>query len=258
MTRQTWPADRLEIIVSDNGSTDATPHVVAEFAASNPTSARYVFVSTPGKSAAVNAGLTHASGEIVALTDDDVEPSPEWIERLVEALLDTGSDFVAGRILPDWETDPPTWLTPALYGVLAVNDNGDRRKRLALGVNPEIMAIGANMAVRAAILKRLGGLRTDLGKLDGTLRTGEDHELFLRLIHGGSHGVYQPRAVVRHFVPAARLTRSYILGWLLQNGQDVARLEASYPTRIRRLLGLPRHMWRTIASRVFAWVRAAA
>jgi hypothetical protein len=147
-------------------------------------------------------------------------------------------------------------MSPALYGVLAVPNNGDVRLPIALGVNEHVMAIGANMAVRASVLQRLGGLRRDLGKLDGSLRTGEDHELYLRLLHAGCRGVYEPTAVAGHWVPRYRLERSYCSRWLYANGRDVARLDREYPPPVTNLLGIPRYFWRRAAGDLWTAVRA--
>jgi cellulose synthase/poly-beta-1,6-N-acetylglucosamine synthase-like glycosyltransferase len=184
-----------------------------------------LFVAEPGKSHAVNAALRLTRGDLVAFTDDDVRPDPEWLAGLARGIEDTGADFVAGRILPTWEITPPTWMSPSLYGVLAIPDNGVARLSITSDGPSNVMPIGANMAVRASVIARLGGLRTDLGKLEGSLRTGEDHEFFLRLLHAGCRGTYEPSALVRHLVPASRLDRGYFRRWLLQNGGDVARLE---------------------------------
>jgi glycosyltransferase involved in cell wall biosynthesis len=258
LANQTWPHDRLEIIVADNGSTDATSAVVAAaaaHAASPPI--KYLFVGAAGKSHAVNAALQLASGDVIALTDDDVRPDAKWIAALVGALDETGCDFVAGRVRPLWEVEPPRWLSPALYGVFAIPDNGDLRLPIARGEPSNVMPIGANMAVRTAILRRVGGLRTDLGKLDGTLRTGEDHELFLRLLDAGCRGVYEPTAIVHHWVTRDRLRRTYVRRWLHQNGRDVARVEREYPPQVARLLGVPRYLWRHAAADAATMARAA-
>jgi glycosyltransferase involved in cell wall biosynthesis len=255
LLRQRWPADRFEIVVADNGSTDVTRTIV-ERAAGRPhaPAIRYMFVSRPGKSYAVNAALDLAGGDILAFTDDDVRPDPTWLEAIVEALDREGPAFVAGRVLPEWETDPPPWMSPALYGVLAIPDNGTRRIDI-VDRGGDVMPIGANMAVRRAVVDRVGGLRTDLGKLDGSLRTGEDHEFFLRMLDAGCRGVYEPDAVVHHWVPAARLERQYVRKWLYQNGRDVARLEASHPDARRRLLGVPGSFWRQAVSDACAAAR---
>src|SRR5262249_21330134 len=174
---------------------------------------------------------------------------------MVHALDATGAEFAAGRIVARWEVPPPAWMSPALYGVLAIPDNGSERRPIGLDA-PEIMPIGANMALRRAVVERIGGLRCDLGKLDGTLRTGEDHEFFLRMLNAGFRGVYEPAAVVQHLVPRERLHRSYFRRWLHQNGRDVAKLESAYMTRVVRLFGVPRYLWRRVLMDVVAAARA--
>src|SRR5262245_49670304 len=192
ISRQDWPARRFEIVVADNNSTDSTRATVMSVAArAGAPAIRYLHVAEVGKSFAVNAALEQASGELLLFTDDDVHPEPDWIERVVAAFDRTGADFVAGRIIPSWESPPPPWLSPPLYGVLAIPENGDACRPIDRE-NTGIIPIGANMAVRRRVVDRIGGLRTDLGKLDGTVRTGEDHEFFLRMLQAGFRGMYEP------------------------------------------------------------------
>jgi len=254
LTQQTCAHSSLEIIVADNGSTDRTREVVEGHA--RTVRVRYLSVPDLGKSHAINAGLAAATGDVIALTDDDVLPAAGWVDAIGDAFAREDCDFVAGRVIPLWEVEPPDWLSPALHGVLAVRDNGIEPRWLNIGENTHIMPIGANMAVRADVFKRLGGLRTDLGKLEGTLRTGEDHEFYLRLLHAGCRGFYEPRAVVQHFVPESRLNRAYFRRWLFQNGQIVARLEVTYPRRATRLLRVPRYLWRAAAQDAGRWTAA--
>ena len=259
LARQDWPADRFEVIVADNGSTDDTPYVVADAARRRGAPlVRYLFVPAPGKSAAVNQALLLATGEYIAFTDDDVRPESEWLRRLAAAFVETGADFVAGRVKPIWEVPPPDWLSPSVYGVIAVPDNGDARLAIT-STQHQVVPIGANMAVRADVVQQIGGLRVDLGKLDGSLRTGEDHEFFLRMLHAGCRGIYEPTALVHHRVGSERLERGYFRRWLHQNGRDVARLNFAYSRPdLPRLLRAPRYLWRQAASDTFSAVRAIA
>jgi hypothetical protein len=205
----------------------------------------------------VNTILRDAQGSLVAMTDDDVCPEPDWLERMAAAFEETGADFVAGRILPRWECAPPPWLSSPLYGVLAIPDNGETRLTLGPeGDGQAVIPIGANMAVRKTVVRQLGGLRRDLGKLSGTLRTGEDHEFYLRMLRAGCRGVYEPTARVRHFVPRERLRAGYFCRWLYQNGRDVSRLESAYTTAVRRLFGVPRYLWRQAAGDLAATIGA--
>lgn len=258
LAQQSWPREGFEIVIADNGSTDDTCAVVEAVAASpGAPSITYLYVREPGKSVAVNQALGAARGDLLVFTDDDVEPEPQWLERLHAAAAETNADFVAGRILPRWEVEPPDWMSPALYGVLAIPDSGNCRLPIGSGGKTRVMPIGANMAVRAHVIARIGGLRTDLGKLAGTLRTGEDHEFFLRMMQAGYRGVYEPTAVVRHWVPRDRLERRYCRRWLYENGRDVARLETLHTSPVPRLLGVPRYLWRQAATSVWSLMRAA-
>ncbi len=259
LASQDWPSNRLEVIVADNGSTDATSEVVTNLGRRcGAPLVRYLFVETPGKSAAVNQALAIATGDLVALTDDDVVADPDWLTRLAAAFDQTGAHFVAGRVKPAWESKPPDWLPPSLYGVIAVPENGDERVPIT-AAQPRVMPIGANMAVRGEVVRRIGGLRADLGKLDGSLRTGEDHEFFLRMLRAGFTGVYEPTAVVHHRVGTERLHRQYFRKWLHQNGRDVARLNHSYtPDGMPSLMGAPRYLWREALLDGVNALRAAA
>src|SRR5438445_582224 len=62
--------------------------------------------------------------------------------------------------------------------------------------------IGANMAVRRSVFVQVGGFAPHLGKLRGTLLSGEDRELCRRVQAAGFRAVYCPAAGVRHWVPA--------------------------------------------------------
>jgi glucosyl-dolichyl phosphate glucuronosyltransferase len=258
VANQEEPHGGFELVIADNGSSDDTAAVVHRAAAAcGRCVIRYVHVPVPGKSRAVNAALRLVRGDIVAFTDDDVRPDASWLKEIARALEDSRVAFVAGRVLPEWETAPPAWLSPALYGVLAIPDGGTVPLRIEQGLNDHVMPIGANMAIRAELLRRIGGLREDLGKLEGTLQTGEDHELFLRLLRQGYRGAYEPRAAVRHWVPRQRLNRAYFRNWLYQNGRDVARLQRSYPTAGRRLFRVPLYRWREAVAATIEMMQAA-
>jgi O-antigen biosynthesis protein len=83
-----------EVIVVDDGSTDATAAIADEYP--------FTVISTPnrGLSAARNRGLAAASGEIVAYIDDDAWPDPHWLRYLVAALLDGNHAGIGGPNLP--------------------------------------------------------------------------------------------------------------------------------------------------------------
>lgn len=258
LERQDWPGCPFEILVVDNASTDDTAETIADAARRMRVPLIALREDRPGKSHALNTAIAHAHGDLFVLTDDDVLPSPSWLATYRQAFDETGADYAAGRILPLWEAEPPRWLSPALYGVLAIPDGGLRRLRLGAGANEQIMPIGANMAVRREVVDRVGGWNPRLGKLEGTLRTGEDHEFALKMQDAGLAGVYEPDAFVHHRVPADRLRLAYFWRWSCDNGAMQATLEQAYPPAVPHLLDVPRYLWRQALSDIGNLLRAAA
>jgi glycosyltransferase involved in cell wall biosynthesis len=241
------PGQPFEVVVVDNASVDDTPGIVEALTRRSTVPVVYLTEMKSGKSHALNSAITRARGELLVFTDDDVIPSPGWLAAYARAFTETGADYAVGRILPLWEVPPPGWMSPAFYGALAVPDAGTKRLPLGKGLNEEIMPIGANMAVRRHVLDRVGGWNPNLGKLQGTLRTGEDHEFALKMLSAGFRGVYDPRACVQHRVPPDRLRLGYFRRWFYDNGIIVAGFEEEYPSTTRYLLNVPRHLWRQLA-----------
>ena len=254
---QLSPGCPFEILVVDNGSVDATSAVVAAAAHRSHVPVVYLREEKPGKSHALNTAVAHARGDLLAFTDDDVLPSPGWLAAYAEAFAQTGVDYAAGRILPLWEAPPPRWLTPSLHGVLAIPDGGTRRLTLN-GIHDQVMPIGANMAIRRHVLDRVGGWNPDLGKLQNTLRTGEDHEFALRLVAAGFAGVYEPAASVLHRVPAERLHLAYFVRWCYGNGRIGAGLEQKYPSTAHYLFRVPRYLWRRLGAELLSTLAGIA
>jgi glycosyltransferase involved in cell wall biosynthesis len=85
-------ADRLEVIVVDDGSLEADG--IARVTASWP-AVRLIRRDGEGPAAARNAGARDAEGSFLCFVDDDCEPRPDWAERLVQR-LQQGADAAAG------------------------------------------------------------------------------------------------------------------------------------------------------------------
>jgi glycosyltransferase involved in cell wall biosynthesis len=257
---------RLELVVVDNNSTDNTPAVVTAAAAFMPFPLRYAVEKQQGKSFALNHGLRLVTGTIVALTDDDVLTSPDWLARLVQAFDSHDVTFVFGKVLPCWGALPPPELLiqrgHAVWGPLALVDYGDDGVSYDASVfERRPLPIGANLAFRRDVLQRLGGWRTDLGKVNNTLISGEDHEIFYRLHRAGQfRGVYDPAVVVRHHVPAERLTRRYFRRWFFWHGRTMARMASTLHQHLEwsgvpHVARVPRYVYRAFLGQTWRWMR---
>ena len=263
--RQLQTTRSWDIILVDNNSTDDTPRVVAEFAASSPVPVRYLFEPRQGKSHALNAGLSQARGDVVVFTDDDVQVAPQWLDRACEPLdRDPSLDYTGGPVRPLWEASPPAWLDQSrgdLWGTLAILDYGsapfvfEERNRVPLGVN---------MAVRRSLVSRIGGFHPELGRKGRSLLGQEQAEFFARARARGVRGQYVPDMTVWHHVAATRLTRHYFRKWWFWKGVSRARVERMHRTtelgldltRVPHLAGVPRYVWGQVPRSLLHWAQA--
>lgn len=203
----------FEIIAVDNNSQDETRAIVQRFSRSSSHSVRYSFEPQQGKSYALNRGIREARGNMLAFTDDDVIPSPDWIAGIRRAFEEYHCDCAGGPILPLWTTTPPKWLIDpesetSFWRIFALLDRGKEISRL--NDANENFLYGANFAFRKTIFEELGGFSTHLGPSGKLPLRGEDTEMMARLIRAGKKIVYVPEMMVRHKVERSRMTMSYV------------------------------------------------
>ena len=86
LASQTYPANALEVIVSDDGSGDATEEHVRGFSAAAPFRVKWVTGPNGGPSVARNRGIRACTGTWIAMTDDDCVPDPDWLSSHLEFL----------------------------------------------------------------------------------------------------------------------------------------------------------------------------
>lgn len=91
--RLDWPRERLQIIVADDGSTDATPERAREAGAD------LVLELPPGgKVAALNEAVAEADGEFLAFSDANAEWAPDALGRLLAPFADERVGYVCGQV----------------------------------------------------------------------------------------------------------------------------------------------------------------
>jgi biofilm PGA synthesis N-glycosyltransferase PgaC len=193
----------FEIIVINDGSTDATAQVLDQFSA-HP-NLRVLTKANGGKASALNLGLASARGEIVLFTDADTVFQRDTIARAIAYLADPAVGAAGGDDTP---LHPRGWLQRMLVVTSHIGTGFVRRALSAAGVLP---IIPGNLGiVRAALLRDAGGFREIWG---------EDLELTFRLQRRGVRIVYAAGARVAAECPGTlrdlwqqrvRWVRSYI------------------------------------------------
>ena len=94
---QDYPCDRLEILVTDGMSTDATREIVLSIQAEH---LNVRLIDNPGKIVAtgLNAAISQACGDIIIRVDGHTIIAPDYVSECVAALYRSGADNVGGRM----------------------------------------------------------------------------------------------------------------------------------------------------------------
>lgn len=223
--RQSLDAERYELIVVDNNSSDGTRGVVRQYEHEH-TNVRYIVEEQQGLTYARMRGIDEAAGAYVAFVDDDARAHRRWLERLLEAFEQRSPApvCVGGKVLLDWEGPRPAWYPPDYDGLLAYVDHGDRGFYLRPNA-PGHYLIGTNMAFERQALLDIGGFRTHFGRRGSSSLSGDETELINRLLRQGSPVYYEPRAVVTHVVVPERRTRRFLIDRVRGDGQTQPLLD---------------------------------
>jgi GT2 family glycosyltransferase len=178
---QSYPRDRYEVLVVDNGSTDDTRAAIR----GRPVTL-LVEDRTTGSYAARNKGVRAARGEVIAFTDADCTPVPDWIEQGVRALAAEAADLAGGHVRFVYAAQPSA---AEVYDSLT-NMQHERN------IRERSVAKTANLFVRGAVF-------AVVGPFPDTMQSGGDVYWTGRATALGRRLVYAPRAEVAH--PARRL-----------------------------------------------------
>lgn len=230
-----YPAQKVELVLVDNGSTDATREVADSSAKRFPFAVRYVHEPIPGLSVARNRGISEARGRFLLFTDDDQLVDRAILREFARVIDRYQARVIQGAIELEFTEPPPAWLRDPLDGYFGKTPAG--------GEGPmEGDLYGGNMLLSRDLLESAKGFREDLGK--GKVGYCEDTELSRRLRALGQLVYFAPGAVQKHVIGPDRMTPSFIRktafekglshGLLLEEGTPL--LGASY-----RSLA---HVWR--------------
>jgi len=225
LDRSTFTGD-WEVIVVDDASSDATPDLARAWGA------RVVQLEVQsGPAASRNAGIAACGAQLVAFTDADCEPSPQWLGAIVRALDD--ADLVTGPVqpVPDVPRGP-----------------FDRTLHIA---HPSPLFETANLAVRRELAERVGGFepfapvetggRVGLRPSVAEGHFGEDVVFGWRARRLGARTAFAEDALVHHAV-FPRRARGYVAErWRLRFFPALVREVPELRSRLPMRFFLARH-----------------
>jgi cellulose synthase/poly-beta-1,6-N-acetylglucosamine synthase-like glycosyltransferase len=183
---QDWPRDRLEILVADGMSVDATREVLDRLAAED---SRIRLIDNPARlrAAGLNECIRRACGEIVIGMDVRADYEPNFVRQCYGTLDRTGADHVGGAAHPRATTFFQRCFAAALRSPLGMS--GSSRRGLADG----FVACERPGAFRRSVFERAG-------LFDPNAVTSEDAELHQRLVEMGGR-VSMSDDIVSHYRP---------------------------------------------------------
>jgi GT2 family glycosyltransferase len=203
LAEQSYPD--YEVIVVNDGSTDATGDIAREF------DVRLIETENHGLSRARNTGLAAATGDIVAFVDGDARPDPEWLSFLAASFAGSDSAAVGGPNLP--------WPNAGRVAEAVATAPGGPTHVLISDDEAEHIP-GCNMAFRREVLEAIGGFDPQFHA------AGDDVDVCWRAREQGFRIGFTPAAVVWHH------RRDTIRAYLAQQrgyGEAEGLLERKWP-----------------------------
>lgn len=239
------PGGAFEVLVVDNASADATPRVLADFAARLPL--RVAAEPRPGLAHARNRAVAAARGGWIAWTDDDVVVGRDWLAaHLRAAARRPDAALLGGRVTPVLLPPVTPWVRDNL--ALLAHPLGAREFGPApLPLSQDRLPFGSNYAVRAEVQRRFP---YDPGLGAGPLRRlAEETAVFEAMLAAGHGGWWVPESAVEHMIGPERQTVAAVRRYFAAAGATAAYRRGDPAPR---LFGVPRWLWRRLAE---AWLR---
>ena len=231
-----------EIIIVDNASTDNTQEILTHWQEECPLTTFIIYEAQKGISAARNAGIKQATGDIILFTDDDCHLSPSYITEALEYnKKDTGPTIRSGSVYLGDKTDLP--ITIKIVKEIACWKKPENSEKEANLLGRAL--IGCNIMINRKALDAIGLFDTNLGA--GTqCRAAEDSDYFYRAYLTGVKLESVPDLAVYHYhgrkkiEEKIKLLQNYAIG----NGALIIKYLFIYPRFCKHFYWMTKNYFR--------------
>lgn len=212
--RQNYPKDKFEIIICDNNSTDNTKEIILGLVQQSDVPIIYIFEKRQGVHYARNTAFNYSKGEILYYTDDDMIADADLLKEIIKPFsYDPRVASVTGRVLPQWEQEPPQWILDYCFnGLLSLQNRQEY-----LIISPYDCGVySCHQAMRREAFSKSGGFNPEntAGEWIGDGETG----LNIKIKELGYWFGFIGSSVTYHMIPAHRMTQVYLNKRLANQG----------------------------------------
>jgi GT2 family glycosyltransferase len=191
-----------EVLVIDQGNHQMGEKAINGVCSNSDVAIVHCSQARLGLSAARNLASSQATQEIIAFTDDDCVPDPDWLASIERTFASNSKlDGVTGRILPFGDASPE---------LFPISTRTSKKGAMFQGRKfPWDVGSGGNFAIKREKLQQVNGYDERLGT-GSAGKSAEDIDIFYRLLLAGTIIRYQPETVIYHErQDAERLIRSF-------------------------------------------------
>lgn len=221
-----------ELVIIDQS--DQSHPILSHITPDRPCQLRYFWPEPPGASRARNAGIAAAKYKILVFLDDDMIVTPDWLESIVQALLQAGTKaVVTGRMLAA-PAEQAGGFTPAT--------KVEEFPACYKGRIQKDVLVTGNMAMYLSAVEEIGYFDERLGP--GTpFPAAEDSDFGFRLLEAGYQICYKPQALLYH--RAWRTGNDYLtLRWRYGVGRGAFYAKHFVPSGYFTLHRMLSDLWR--------------
>jgi glycosyltransferase involved in cell wall biosynthesis len=242
--RASRPSEMIwRVTVVDNNSSDDTKQVVEWFVEKYGGLIRYLFEEEQGRSAALNRGIAASDYLLMGFIDDDEQIDKGWLETVQRSYQERPDlDFIGGPSFGLWRAEKPSWLPSGYNGVLSADNPADVPEHPVPFSDPKSFLKGGNSVIRRSVFDRIGPYASHLGRVGNGFASCEDHELLLRVLDAGMHGLFVPGLIIHHVIPPERVTRSYYRKWAWGQAVSFSGVDRLRPQQVSYIARIPRYM----------------
>lgn len=225
--------DSAEILVIDNNS--RPPLTERGYLSDYPI--RLVYEPKSGLTAAREAAVNEALGDVILFVDDDNILEDGYLPTVVEMfLVDSLLGLLGGAVIPEYETSPPKWFSE-FEGSLAIR-RYPRELRVETTTPPfsSYFPIGAGFSIRRdlalAYLNDCAETSRIEGRRGSALSSGEDIDLCLFALSRGVKLAVTGALRLIHVISSDRTSREYLERLVVSNIASAQKLESKWSPRL--------------------------